>query len=93
MVIRIGRSRSRLPATSASVRFIPERRRLLMCSTMMMPLFTTTPISTRMPMKAITVNAVPVSQNSQNTPRIENTTQLMIAEGNSSDSNTAAITT
>ncbi len=58
-----------------------------------MPLFTTTPISTRMPMKAITENVVPVIQKSQNTPRIENTTQLMIAEGNSSDSKTAAITT
>ena len=64
-----------------------------MCSTITMPLFTTTPISTRMPMKAMIVNEVPVSQNSQNTPRIENSTQLMIAEGNSSDSNTAAITT
>ena len=31
--------------------------------------------------------------NSQNTPKIENSTLLMIAIGNSSDSNTAAITT
>ncbi len=46
-----------------------------------------------MPMKAMTENVVPVIQKSQNTPRIENTTQLMIAEGNSSDSKTAAITT
>ena len=40
-----------------------------MCSTITMPLFTTTPISTRMPMKAMMVNVVPVSQNSQNTPK------------------------
>ncbi len=93
IVIRIGRRRSRLPSTSASVRDMPRRRRLLMCSTMTMPLFTTTPISTRMPMKAMMLNSVPVSQNSQNTPNTENSTPLMIAAGNSSDSNTAAITT
>ena len=44
-------------------------------------------------MKAMMLNSVPVSQNSQNTPKIENSTPLMIADGNSSDSNTAAITT
>ena len=64
-----------------------------MCSTITMPLFTTTPISTRMPMKAMIENSVPVSQNSQNTPKTENRTPLRIAGGNSSDSNTAAITT
>ncbi len=92
MVIRIGRRRSRLPSTSASVRDMPRRRRLLMCSTMTMPLFTTTPISTRMPMKDMIPKVVPVSANSQNTPNTENSTPLMIAAGNSSDSNTAAIT-
>ena len=44
-------------------------------------------------MNAMMLNSVPVSQNSQYTPNTENTTPLMIAEGNSSDSNTAAITT
>ncbi len=93
MVIMIGRSRSREPSTSASVRPIPRRRRLLMCSIITMPLFTTTPINTRVPMKAMIPKLVPLSQNSQNTPKIENSTPLMIAAGNSSDSNTAAITT
>ena len=36
---------------------------------------------------------MPVSQNSQYTPKIENTTQDMIAAGNSIDSNTAAMIT
>jgi len=58
-----------------------------------MPLFTTTPISTRMPITAMMFISVPVSQNSQYTPKIENTTQDMIAPGNSSDSNTAAMIT
>ncbi|KAG1078101.1 hypothetical protein G6F40_016859 [Rhizopus arrhizus] len=93
MVIMIGRRRSREPSTSAWVRPMPPRRRLLMCSIITMPLFTTTPISTRMPMKDMIPNEVPVIQNSQNTPKIENSTPLMIAAGNSSDSNTAAITT
>ena len=43
-------------------------------------------------MKAMMLNEVPVSQNSQYTPNTENSTPLMIASGNSSDSNTAAIT-
>ena len=72
---------------------MPFRRSVLMCSTITMPLFTTTPISTNMPIEAMIVNTVPVIQNSQNTPKIENTMLDMIAAGNSSDSNTAAITT
>ncbi len=44
-------------------------------------------------MKDMMPNEVPVSQNNQNTPKIENSTPLMIAAGKSSDSNTAAITT
>ena len=43
-------------------------------------------------MKDMIPKVVPVSANSQNTPNTENSTPLMIAAGNSSDSNTAAIT-
>ena len=50
-----------------------------MCSIITMPLFTTTPINTGMPMKAMMLNSVPVSQNSQNTPNTENSTPDMIA--------------
>lgn len=58
MVIMIGRKRSREPSINACVRPMPRRRRLLMCSIITMPLFTTTPISTRMPMKDMMPNEV-----------------------------------
>src|SRR5690606_37585737 len=64
MLIMIGRRRSRLPSTSASVRASPRRRRLLMCSIITMPLFTTTPISTRMPITALMFISVPVDRKS-----------------------------
>ncbi|MCY1462528.1 hypothetical protein D9M71_803130 [compost metagenome] len=65
IVIMIGRRRSRLPSINASVRGTPRRRRLLMCSIITMPLFTTTPISTRMPITAMMFISVPVNQNNQ----------------------------
>jgi hypothetical protein len=61
--------------------------------TITMPLFTTTPMSTSMPIIAMIENSVPVMKNSQYTPRKENRMLDRIAIGNTSDSKIAAITT
>src|SRR3546814_10683363 len=46
-----------------------------------------------MPIEAMIEKVVLVIQNNQNTPSAENATPLTMANGNSSDSNNAAITT
>ena len=57
-----------------------------------MPLLTTTPISTSSPIMAMNEKLVPVNMKNQYTPTYENRMQVMIAEGTSTDSNSAAIT-
>ena len=59
----------------------PSWRSWLMCTIMTMPLFTTTPIRISTPIKAMIENVVPVSQNSQNTPKTEKMNVVRIAAG------------
>ena len=61
VVIRIGRKRSFAASIAASCTLKPRSRCACSAkSTSMMPFFLTMPISSKMPMKAITVNSAPI---------------------------------
>ena len=65
VVIRMGRKRSRPAWMMAALRYMPLARRLFMCATSTMPMFTTTPIRIMIPIIAMNVNVVPVMNKNQ----------------------------
>ncbi len=92
VVIRIGRSRIRPPATIASVFAIPSRRSRLMQSTSTIAFFTTMPASMITPMSTMTLTVEPENTSAQTTPIAPSGIVNRIRNGCRSDSNWLAIT-